>query len=126
MIILYSSRLINALTLGSRSVNGLAIFPFIIIRSEIRGTVEALFTINHERIHIRQQLELLFLPFTIFYILMYLWGLMRGMSRREAYRNILFEREAYRNMYNLEYLQERRIFSFLKERKTKQQRWRNS
>jgi len=88
--------------------------------------VEALFTINHERIHIRQQLELLLLPFTIFYILMYLWGLMRGMSRREAYRNILFEREAYRNMYNLEYLQERRIFSFLKERKTKQQRWRNS
>jgi hypothetical protein len=122
MIILYSSRLINALTLGSRSVNGLAIFPFIIIRSEIRGTAEALFTINHERIHIRQQLELLLLPFTICYILMYLWGLMRGMSRREAYRNIIFEREAYRNMYNLEYLQERKKFSFLKEHKTKQQR----
>ncbi len=122
MIILYSTKLINALTLGSRSVNGLAFFPFIVVRSEIKGTAEALFTINHERIHIRQQLELLLLPFTICYIFMYLWGLMRGMSKREAYRNILFEREAYRNMYDLKYLQKRKAFSFFKERKTKQQR----
>ncbi len=81
-------------------ISGIAIFPFIFIRKEKRSDLKL---INHERIHIRQQIELLFVGFIVIY---YLEMLFKG------YRNISFEREAYINESNLDYLKKKKLWSF--------------
>ena len=65
--------------------------------------------INHERIHTAQKREMLFVFFYIFYIIEWLVRLpMRG----NAYRNISFEREAYANQRNLDYLKSRPLYAW--------------
>lgn len=66
--------------------------------------------LNHERIHIRQQLELLFLPFFIVYIGEWLVLLTKYGNRSLAYRNISFEKESYDHAENLNYLQSRKPY----------------
>ena len=64
---------------------------------------------NHERIHSAQQREMLFVFFYIAYLLEWLVRLpMRG----NAYRNISFEREAYANQRNLNYLESRPMYAW--------------
>jgi hypothetical protein len=84
-------------------IGGLAINPFIFVAAEHLKNDKAL--INHERIHLRQQKELLFLGFVVLYfIALY----------RKGYMGISFEKEAYQNMYNLKYLDNRRWFAWTK------------
>ncbi len=59
---------------------------------------------NHERIHTAQQREMLFV---FFYLAYFMEWLVRLPMRGNAYRNISFEREAYANQRNLDYLQSR-------------------
>lgn len=68
---------------------------------------------NHELIHFKQQLELLILPFYILYLLNYLVNLLLYRNHSEAYRNIVFEREAYKNDSNYYYLSNRRFASWI-------------
>lgn len=70
--------------------------------------------INHERIHTRQQRELLFIPFYIFYGIEWLIRLVQYRNSQKAYMNISFEREAYGNGDNLEYLPTRRLYSWIR------------
>lgn len=65
--------------------------------------------INHERIHTAQQRELLYVFFYIIYIIEWL---VRLTMRGNAYRNISFEREAYANQRNLDYLKERPLYAW--------------
>lgn len=67
---------------------------------------------NHERIHVRQQLELLILPFYIWYALEFILRWIQYKEIHKAYRNISFEREAYSNEANLHYLKNRKCWSF--------------
>jgi len=91
---------------------GLTIWPVILLaRDEDRQHVA---TICHERIHIRQQVEMLVLLFFIWYGLEYLLRLLQYRNAHLAYRNISFEREAYANEKNPEYLNSRVFWSFLK------------
>jgi len=69
---------------------------------------------NHERIHLRQQLELLILPFYVWYFVEYLFRLVQFKDRKMAYRNISFEREAYENEKDLGYLKGRSFWRFLR------------
>ena len=69
---------------------------------------------NHERIHLRQQIELLVLPFFVLYGLDYLVKLIRYRDKNLAYRNVVFEQEAYENENDLEYLKSRSFWRFLK------------
>jgi hypothetical protein len=80
----------------------IAFFPFIICASATKITPTL---INHERIHLRQQLEMLIIPFYIWYLIAYY---------RKGYYNVSFEKEAYANENNLTYLKKRRIFEFRK------------
>lgn len=89
---------------------GITIFPFILIDQRFRTDVVLL---NHEKIHIRQQLELLVLPFYLLYAGNYLINLFRYRNHNKAYRNIIFEKEAYSHESNLSYLGKRRLFAFL-------------
>ena len=93
-------------------VAGLALLPFVFVKSHQLATKP--FLINHERIHLRQQAELLWLPFLVLYFLNYGINLLRYRNRDLAYRNIVFEREAYEMDKDLNYLQHRKLFAFMK------------
>jgi hypothetical protein len=95
-----------------KGYRGLTLFPFVIVRTVSDGKEPVV--MNHEKIHIRQQLELLVLPFFIWYGLDYLYKLMRYRNTDKAYRNIIFEREAYANEKDLHYLKSRPLWNFLK------------
>ena len=69
---------------------------------------------NHERIHIKQQLELFVVFFFLFYLLEYLFRLLQYRNLRKAYHNISFEKEAYANEGDLDYIQKRTFWAFLK------------
>ncbi|MFG6687797.1 hypothetical protein ACGK9U_14535 [Mariniflexile sp. HNIBRBA6329] len=91
---------------------GLTIFPFMFLkRKELKQDVVL---INHENIHLKQQLELLVVPFFVVYILEFLVRLLQYKKWHLAYRNISFEREAYANENQLDYLKQRKFWSFLK------------
>lgn len=97
-----------------KGFTGLTIYPFVILRErKDRAVLEVL---NHEKIHIRQQLELLVLPFFIWYFLEYLIRLAQYKDKHLAYRNISFEREAYANEKDFDYLKNRSVWRFLKYR----------
>lgn len=69
---------------------------------------------NHERIHTRQQLEMLIIPFYIWYVIEWFVLLCKYKDRKQAYRNIRFEREAYVREKDLNYLSHRKPFAWLR------------
>ena len=89
----------------------ITIFPFIIINKDYKGN-EVL--VNHEKIHLKQQLELLWLPFFIWYFLEFLFRYIQYKNWHNAYLNISFEREAHQNEHNPNYLNSRKWYAFLK------------
>lgn len=95
-------------------VAGMALFPFILIRDKKDRNNAIL--INHEEIHLMQQLEMGILLFYIFYLASYLFNLWKYKEHYIAYRNIYFEKEAYAHEYDLDYLKTRRWWNFLKYR----------
>jgi hypothetical protein len=95
-----------------RGFRGLTVFPFVLVR--YRNAQDYLVLMNHERIHLRQQLELLVLPFFVIYGLDYVVKLIRYRDKNLAYRNVVFEREAYENENDLDYLKSRSFWRFLK------------
>ena len=89
---------------------GITLWPFIILKNkELKENKEV---INHERIHLRQQAELLVIPFYFLYLLE--WVYRKLFTEGNAYRNLSFEREAYSNQDNLDYLKNRKMFTFAK------------
>ena len=70
--------------------------------------------VNHEMIHTAQQHELGYVFFYIFYLIEWLFRLLILRNVKKSYRAISFEREAYANANNLEYLKARKHFSWVK------------
>lgn len=109
-MIIISRKLVKFITFNFASA--IAIYPFILLKSI--DLLSNVYIINHEKIHLRQQLELLILPFYLIYFIEYLIGRIGGKNHFDAYMNISFEREAYTNEKNLNYLKERKFFDFVK------------
>ena len=111
-------------------------WPFIIISSKTHPT-----TVQHERIHWMQFSEcillalsilmsfcfvmgvptihlwkvvLCYFSYYIIYALLYLFNRLKKMNHRNAYLNILFEREAYLHARTVDYLHERKWFAWLR------------
>ena len=80
-----------------KGYKAITIWPFIFSRSELSEI-----DINHEKIHGRQQLELLIVFFFIIYLIEWIF---------KKYRNISFEKEAYFNQQNLDYLRTRKWYA---------------
>ena len=90
---------------------GMALFPFILLKTkDLKADARI---VNHERIHLRQQAEMLVIPFYVIYLLNYLFNLMKYGKHREAYRQIVFEREAYAKDGDGSYLTKRRPWAFV-------------
>lgn len=90
---------------------GLTIYPFVFLKR--RDLKLSKVFMNHERIHLRQQLELLIMPFFVWYFLEFLYRYLQCRNWQLAYVNISFEREAYAKQNDLEYLTSRPFMKFL-------------
>ena len=91
---------------------GLSLWPFIFLRHPSLRDDAVL--INHERIHLRQQAEMLVVFFYLWYLCEWL---VRSLAYRDfyrAYQNISFEREAYARERELGYLGRRQPYAFLR------------
>lgn len=92
-----------------KTIEGIALWPFVLVRS--KNPSERL--LLHERIHLQQQLEMLILPFYIWYILEWAVKWARYKDANRAYYEIGFEREAYAHDRNPGYLKTRRFWNFI-------------
>ncbi len=71
-------------------------------------------TINHERIHTKQMLELLIVGYYLWYIIEYIIVRFCHRKQNNAYHDISFEEEAHNNDTNLHYLDNRKHFAWWK------------
>jgi hypothetical protein len=106
-IIKYNDKFLNKISLLMK-VGGITIWPFVILRSKYKNAVVIK---THESIHIKQQEELLVLPFYVLYLLE--WLLKLPKYGKNAYYNISFEREAYSNERKKNYLENRKRYSWI-------------
>ena len=113
-------------------VIGITLYPFIFMDKEYFSLLDIFndkkyqkVLINHERIHIRQQLEGLIVFFYIIYIFDWLYQYIKGkyilkksdFNINKAYRNIGYEKEAYSNENNLQYLNSRKWYANFRKSK---------
>lgn len=113
--VIYSDKILNRVSIFMTPA-GIAIFPFVILREKYRDGGEwwverGNIILNHENIHFQQALELGVIPFYILYVLEFILKI--PFYGRKAYYNISFEREAYDNAYNLQYLYSRRKYTWI-------------
>ena len=102
--------LVNKFILA-KGFKGISLWPFIILRSEAFKDDPVL--LNHEKIHLKQQAELLVIFFYLWYGIEYLIRIFQYKKRHLSYRNISFEREAYTNEMNMKYSIARPRWNFL-------------
>lgn len=112
--IIWAPRFVKFITFNF--ARAITLYPFIFVRHRHDQADPVL--MNHEKIHIRQQAELLVIPFYVWYLLEYISGRVRGKSHVQAYWSISFEREAYAHERNLHYLRQRSSFAFRRYRST--------
>ena len=98
--------------LTPKGFRGITFYPFVILADKNDGLNPVV--VNHESIHIRQQLEMLIIPFFIWYGLEFVYRWVQYKDRHKGYRNISFEREAYTNEKDLYYLKQRSFWKFLR------------
>ena len=90
---------------GFRAIN---LFGILFVRGNARINER---TIRHEAIHTAQMKEMLYIFFYIWYVTEWL---IRLFMKGNAYRNISFEKEAYKNQNELDYDKLRNRFEWLK------------
>jgi hypothetical protein len=69
--------------------------------------------INHEKIHRAQQIELLIVGAYIWYLVELIVYLLKYRKWSEAYLRVSFEKEAYHNQHNLDYLKSREFLEVI-------------
>lgn len=82
-----------------KGFKAITLWPFIFVRNGYNFND---IDLNHEKIHGSQQLELFIIPFYLIYIIEWIF---------KGYRQISFEKEAYNNQYNKDYLKTRKYYA---------------
>ena len=85
------------------------LFGTLFVRDEYKGKVDDV-VINHESIHTEQMKETGYVLFYVLYLIE--WIIRLFTNPGDAYRNISFEKEAYGNEKNLDYIKTRKKFSW--------------
>ncbi len=106
--IIYENSKIPALLSIFIRIKAITLFPFIFIRGRGDDVL-----INHERIHLAQQKEMLILPFYLLYVFFYVKNIFKYKSSSLAYREIPFEKEAFENDNDQVYLLKRKRFAWI-------------
>jgi len=100
-----------------KETDGITLFPFVFLRKSYmermpQWKVDSI--INHESIHLKQQAEMGVVFFYVWYFLEFCIRTVLIGNTDAAYRKICFEKEAYANEENLEYIKTRKFWAFLK------------
>lgn len=95
-----------------RGYTAITLYPFVFLKDADLKKNEVL--LNHEKIHLKQQIELLVVGFYFWYVIEFLIRYLYYKSWHMAYKNISFEREAYAKENDLNYLKSRSFLRFLK------------
>lgn len=77
------------------------------------------YTINHESIHTAQMKEMGYIFFYLWYVIEYICIRLFHKKQMSAYYDVSFEEEAHNNDKNLNYLNERKPYSWFKFIKVK-------
>ena len=112
------------------NITGLAIFPFTFINNtnpiRTRYSYEKIpiskrkllysesEIINHEQIHFQQQLESGVIGFYLIFVIEFAIKMIKYRNVKKANRNLSCEIEAYQYMTDLDYLEKRKRFTWLK------------
>ena len=89
-------------------IGAITIGPLVFSRSTMSERVR-----NHEAIHWQQYIETGILGFIILYYSFYFWNYIKYRDGERAYFMIPFEKEAYDNDGDLEYLSTRKRYSWI-------------
>lgn len=95
----------------AKGFNGISLWPFVIVKDE--SCKRDVILINHEKIHLMQQAELLVFLFYLWYGIEFLVRWIQFKNGKLAYKNISFEREAYANELEKDYLMRRSRWNFI-------------
>jgi len=111
-------RLLGQISTGTKEAKGAAMFPFLFVKDE---SFLQPWLINHECIHFRQQFETLFigLPIISFTERLYARFILKK-TKEERYLYAAAEQEAYLNMDNPNYLNQRRwgdLFHYIRHKR---------
>ena len=103
-IIIVNPKLLAVLTLNFAS--GLTLWPFIILKKRNDQVI------RHEKIHIKQQEEMLIIFFYQWYLVE--WFLKLFKYGLKSYKNLSFEREAYNHDQDPDYIIYRKKYTWFK------------
>lgn len=92
---------------GYKAIN---LFGVIFVR---KGKIMTQRDMTHEAIHTAQMKEMLYIFFYIWYVIEWVLNLFCYWDSHAAYKAISFEKEAYANQENPEYLTTRKHYSWL-------------
>lgn len=95
-----------------KGFRGFTFFPFVFL-SDKKDKSHAVL-MNHEKIHLKQQIELGILFFFLWYIVEFCINWFKLRDKQQAYHAISFEQEAYENETDLAYLKNRKRYAFVK------------
>jgi hypothetical protein len=105
-------RIIGRIGTGSSEAKGMAFFPFVFIRSE---EFDVPWVVDHERIHHRQEIETLFVGLAVLSLIEFLYArFVLKKNKMQSYLYTAAEQEAYLNMHDRNYLNERKSWALLK------------
>jgi hypothetical protein len=91
----------------------MCIWPFLLIRP-VTNLPEISVILRHERIHARQQLEMVWLFFFLWYITEFLIRFLVLRDRMKAYPRLAHEREAYKHDNDPDYLKKRKPYAWIR------------
>lgn len=102
-----------------KGFGSITLFGFLVRRNEKKETSVSDITWNHESIHHQQaqDFHLWYFGYVIFYLLYFIEWLIKCLLAPFGYRayySVSFEQEAYRNQTNMNYLKERKPFTWMK------------
>jgi len=103
--------LVNKFLLA-KGFNGISLWPFVILKNKSFKN-DSVF-LNHEKIHLKQQAEMFLVFFYLWYGIEYIFRYIQFKNSYLGYRNISFEKEAYGNELDLNYMKSRKFWAFLK------------
>jgi len=118
-IFIYSDKFLNAISWFIR-VGGISIFPIVVMREKYKEPKtpdrfkRSVNVHRHETIHFRQQLEMLVIPFYVWYAIEFVIKFSIYRNYDLAYRSISFEREAYSNEAKEDYIKNRKMYNWIK------------
>jgi len=90
-------------------IGAVTIGPLVFSRGKISEV-----TRRHETIHWQQYIETFIVGFLLLYFGFYITSLLKGRRGRDAYMEIPFEKEAYENQNDKQYLENRKRYAWIR------------